>query len=732
MRLQSLKVGFFNSMSSVSTPSTPVIITLPDGSQKTFPGAVTGMDVALSIGEGLAKASYAIKVNGTLQDLAKPISENASVSILTSRDAEGLFVLRHSCTHMMAQAVKRLYPNALLEDGPPTEEGYWYDIKTVPPIGVEDFARIEAEMEKIAAESLEIKRAELTRDQARELFSSRGEKYKLDLIERIPDGDTISVYSQGEFLDLCRGPHVPHTGFLKHFKLLSVAGAYWKGDSRNDQLTRIRGTAFSDKKGIKEYLLIQEEAKKRDHRKIGKELGLFMHHEWAAGETIWLPKGKILYDVLKRMSGELHLEQDYQEVFTPMLFRKDLFETSGHWKHYRDDMFIVPGQEARMLTPAEVVEWSEKFYAEIKDQKNLAEEVTNAASPEARLSLMLDPKVCPQIASKHWQVFEKRAGEFILLSGAEGDVAALKPMNCPCHMLIFGDRRRSYRELPLRISDQGVLHRNEASGTLSGLTRVRQFCQDDAHIFISEDMIADEITRVIAMVRRVYKAVEMEFAGVFLSTRPAKAMGSLEQWTRAENALKAAIEANDMEYKINEGDGAFYGPKIDFIVRDCLKREFQVATIQLDYQLPDRFNLRYTTSDGGEAMPVVVHRALYGSFERFIGILIEHYAGAFPTWLAPEQVRVMSLSEKYIDYTKEVCSLLKKAGVRAVLDIGDEKVGSKIREAQMEKIPYMLILGEQERDSRTVAVRSRTEGDQGTMPLQAFIDKIVSEAHLSF
>ncbi|MDX1972310.1 MAG: threonine--tRNA ligase [Candidatus Sumerlaeia bacterium] len=719
-------------MSTQEPQAQPVVITLPDGSQKSFPGPVTGLEIARSIGEGLAKASYAVKVNGKTQDLNLPITADSQVSLITSRDAEALEILRHSCTHMMAQAVKRLYPNAYLEDGPPTEEGFWYDIKTVPPIGVEDFPRIEAEMEKIANEALEIRRREITRSEARELFAARNEKYKLDLIERIPEGDTISVYAQGEFVDLCRGPHLPHTGFLKNFKLLSVAGAYWKGDSRNDQLTRIRGTAFPDKKGIKEYLEIQEEAKKRDHRKLGKELGLFMHHEWAAGETIWLPKGKVMYDVLKRMSSDLHLEQDYQEVFTPMLFRKDLFETSGHWKHYRDDMFIVPGQEARMLTPAEVVEWSNKFWNEIKDQKNLHEELVAAKTPEERLTLMLEPRVCPQIASKYWQVFEKRAGEFILLSGSEGDVAALKPMNCPCHMLIFGDRRRSYRELPLRISDQGVLHRNEASGTLSGLTRVRQFCQDDAHIFVSEDMIAEEITRVIAMVRRVYKAVDMEFANVFLSTKPAKAMGTQEQWDRAEAALKQAIEANGMEYKINEGDGAFYGPKIDFIVRDCLKREFQVATIQLDYQLPSRFNLRYTTSDGGEAMPVVVHRALYGSFERFIGILIEHFAGAFPTWLAPEQVRVMSLSEKYITYAREVTALLKKAGIRATLDAGDEKVGAKIRDAQMQKIPYMLILGEQEQNNRTVAVRSRSEGDQGAIPIEQFLAKISAEATLSF
>jgi len=707
-------------------------VTLPDGSVKQFDGPVSGYEVARSIGEGLAKAALAVKVNGTTLGLNDTITEDSEVAILTNRDEEGLEVLRHSCTHLMAQAVKRLYPNAMLEDGPPTPEGFWYDIKTEPPITSEDFDKIEKEMQKIAKENLPITRDELSRDEARKLFEQRQEKYKLDLVERIPDSDVISTYTQGEFVDLCRGPHVPSTGYLKHFRLLSVAGAYWKGDAKNDQLTRIRGTAFTQKKELKEYLNLLEEAKKRDHRKIGKEMGLFMYHEWAQGETIWLSKGKVIYEVLREMSSELHLEQGYEEVFTPMLFKKNLFETSGHWKHYRDDMFIVPGQDPRLLEQADIDAWTEKLEAEAKEGKCLPEDYDKASTNNEKLSLLLDSVKSPTISGKHWQVFEKRPNEFYELEGDENDITALKPMNCPCHMLIFRDRRRSYRELPLRISDQGVLHRNEASGTLSGLTRVRQFCQDDAHIFLTEDMITDEIARVISMIQRVYKVVDMEFAHVFLSTRPEKAMGTEEQWHTAEEALKKAIEANDMEYSINEGDGAFYGPKIDFIVRDALKREFQVATIQLDYQLPQRFGLKYTTPEGGEATPVVVHRALYGSFERFIGILIEHYAGKFPFWLAPEQVRVMSISEKYHDYAREVYDMLRKAKVRADLDINAEKIGAKIRTAQLAKVPYMLIVGEKEMENKTVSVRSRDEGDQGPQDVTTFVNKVAMEAKVSF
>lgn len=718
-----------------------ITITLPDGSQKEFAEAVSAREVAESIGSGLAKAALAAKVDGTPVDLGARIDRDARVEILTPRQPEGLEVLRHSCTHLMAQAVKRLWPHAMLEDGPPTEEGFWYDIKTEPPITAEDLPRIEKAMQEIAKENLEITRRELSREEALDLFRERGEKYKIAIIENLPSDAVISTYRQGEFVDLCRGPHVPSTGVFKAFKLLSVAGAYWKGDARNDQLTRVRGTAFPDKKELKEYLALLEEARKRDHRKLGRELELFLYHEWAPGETFWLPKGKILYDVLQTMSSDLHREEGYHEVFTPMLFKKNLFETSGHWKHFRDDMFIVPGQEATTLSESEVAEWlprvendlagyekAGQFLNFIGEYKQVA--AASGATPASKLGKLLGDG--SPLTTKYWYLFEKKPGEFVLLSGAEHEVYALKPMNCPSHMLIFRDRRRSYRELPLRIFDQGVLHRNEATGTLSGLTRVRQFCQDDAHIFLTADMIADEITRVIRMVRRIYDAVELEFAHVFLSTRPEKAMGTREQWEQAEAALKTAIEANGMDYSINEGDGAFYGPKIDFIVRDALKREFQVATIQLDYQLPARFELKYTDANSNEVCPIVIHRALFGSFERFLGIIIEHYAGAFPVWLAPEQVRVLSISERFVDYAQRVFETLRADGVRVELDARDDKIGAKIREAQLAKVPYMLVVGEKESETEAVAVRSREKGDEGAMPLDAFRERIGAEKSRRF
>ncbi|MDK2970585.1 MAG: threonyl-tRNA synthetase [Candidatus Sumerlaeota bacterium] len=712
-----------------------ITITLPDGSTKEFAGAVTGAEVAAAIGPGLAKAALAIQIDGQTADLATPIERDAHVAILTARQPAGVEVLRHSCTHLMAQAIKRLWPDAMLEDGPPTEDGFWYDIRTDPPVSPEDFGRIEKTMLEIVKEDLPIKRRELTREEALVLFAERGEKYKLDIINKIPDGQVISTYQQGEFIDLCRGPHVPSTGAIRAFKLLSVAGAYWKGDARNDQLTRIRGTAFGDKKEMKEYLELLEEAKKRDHRKLGRDLELFMHHEWAPGETIWLPKGKSIYDTLSQMSSALHKEQGYQEVFTPMLFKKDLFETSGHWKHFRDDMFIVPGQEATTLEAKEVAEWAARLEAEIPtlpahEQERVTAALKNAGDAAGKLALILLES--PTFSTKYWNLFEKKPGEFVFLTGNTREVYALKPMNCPSHMLIFRDRRRSYRELPLRISDQGVLHRNEDSGALSGLTRVRQFCQDDAHIFLSEEMIAEEIARVISMVRRVYEPFGLEFSKVFLSTRPAKAMGTKEQWDLAESALKEAIEANKMDYQINEGDGAFYGPKIDFIVRDALRREFQVATIQLDSQLPARFDLKYTAADGSEKMPIVVHRAIFGSFERFLGIVIEHFAGAFPVWLAPVQVRVLSISEKYVDYARKVYDALLLDGVRAELDVRDDKIGAKIREAQLQKVPYMLVVGEKEQETAGVSVRSREKGDEGAMPLDVFRERMRGEKSLAF
>ncbi len=719
----------------MSAPAlSPVVITLPDGSKKEFEGPVTGLEVASSISEGLARAALAVTVNGQTLDASAPITEDAEVTILTARQPGGLEVLRHSCTHLMAQAVKRLWPGAMLEDGPPTEDGFWYDIRTEPPIAAEDLPKIEKEMQKIAGEKLPISRAELSREEAIEFFKQRSEKYKLHIIEKLPDDAVISTYTQGEFTDLCRGPHVPHTGAIKAFKLLSVAGAYWQGDPSKDQLTRVRGTAFGDKKELKEYLNFLEEAKKRDHRRLGKELGLFMTHEWAPGTFIWLGRGKTLYDTLRRMSTDLHRAEGYQEVFTPMLFKKDLFETSGHWKHYRDDMFIIPGQEATTLEDDGITEWEQRLSAEVAglpehEQKRLNESLEGKTDPKERLAALLQGET---FNTRYWNLFEKKPGEFVLMTGADREVYGLKPMNCPSHMLIFRDRRRSYRELPLRISDQGVLHRNEATGTLGGLTRVRQFCQDDAHIFLAENMIAEEITRVIGMVRRVYTALGMEFSEVFLSTRPEKAMGTREQWNTAEAALRQAIEANRMDYTVSEGDGAFYGPKIDFIVRDVLKREWQVATIQLDYQLPARFGLKYTAPDGSEQMPVVVHRALYGSFERFIAIVIEQFAGAFPTWLAPEQVRVLSISEKYVDYAVEVRDTLLGDGVRAEADLGDDKIGAKIRDAQLQKVPYMLIVGEKERDAKSVAVRSRSEGELGVLTVDEFRERINAEKEIRF
>jgi threonyl-tRNA synthetase len=693
------------------------------------------MEVAASIGKGLAKAAIAARVNGTLVDLATTITEDADLEILTNKSPEALSVMRHSCTHLMAQAVKRIRPNAMLEDGPATEDGYWYDIKTDPPLTMDDFPAIEAEMQKIAKEKLPIERMVLSREEALELFTKRGEKYKVDLIQRIPEGDTISAYQQGEFIDLCRGPHIPNTGLFEAFKLMSVAGAYWKGDAKNDQLTRLKGTAYFSKKELEEHLRLLEEAKKRDHRRVGRELELFMHHEWAPGETIWLPKGHTMYRILSGMMSNLCREEGYVEVFTPMLFKSDLFKCSGHWDHYRDNMFVVPSQDAEPLDHATLVSWLEKVENEAalvlqeSEWKALKAQVDAVDTPQKKISLLLKNYT---VSRRFWRLFEKHEGEFILLSEASGDVYGLKAMNCPSHMLIFRDTKRSYRELPLRIHDQGVLHRNEASGTLSGLTRVRQFCQDDAHIFLAQEQIEEEITKLIAMIRRVYNVFEMEFAKVFLSTRPEDFMGAKEDWDNAERALENAIKANNLEYSINAGDGAFYGPKIDFIVRDVLGREWQTATVQLDYQLPQRFGLKFINRNNEEEMPVVVHRAIYGSFERFFAILIEHFGGNFPVWLAPVQARVLTISEKYEDYGNEVLAELQKRGIRAERDFTAEKIGAKIRDGRLKRVPYLLVVGEKEQETRTVAVRSQTEGDLGAIALDEFLTRIDGEKSTQF
>jgi threonyl-tRNA synthetase len=651
----------------MSAIAPPITITLPDGSQRQFPGPVTAAEVAASIGAGLAKAALAATVDGALVDMGTTIERDAKLAIITAKSPEALALLRHSTAHLMAQAIKRLRPDAMLEDGPPTEDGFWYDIKTEPPLTVEDFAAIEAEMAKIAKENLPIRRRELDRAQALELFRQRGEKFKQHIIENIPDGATISVYDQGEFTDLCRGPHVPSTGVLRHFKIMAVSGAYWKGDPTKDQLCRVKGTAFASKEELEEHLRILEEARKRDHRRVGREMGLFMHHDWSPGETIWLPKGHTLYKTLADMMGRLWREEGYQQVFTPMLFKMNLFETSGHADHYRENMFIVRQKEG---APKEGGEQAEQEYA-------------------------------------------------------------LKPMNCPCHMLIFREFRRSYRELPLRIADMGVLHRNEATGALSGLTRVRQFCQDDSHIFVAPEQIEGEITNLIALIKRVYRPFGLEFSKVYLSTRPESFLGEKATWDAAEAALMAALRNNGMEFRINEGDGAFYGPKIDFIVSDALRREWQTSTIQLDYQLPQRFALKYQDRDNTEKTPVVVHRAIFGSLERFLGIIIEHYAGWLPVWLAPEQVRVLTISEKSEAYGRDVMRRLLAAGVRADGDFSPEKIGSKIRDARNQRVPYMLIVGEQEAEAGKVAVRVR-EQDHGTIPFAEFLAKIDAEKAIAF
>lgn len=642
----------------MSTAVSGITVSLPDGTTRNFSSPLTVHEVATSLSAGLAKVALAAKVNGRTVDLAYRIDADAAVEILTSRSTESLEILRHSATHLMAQAIKRLRPNALLEDGPPTEEGFWYDIRTEPPLTPEDFPAIEAEMSRIVKENLPIKRRILSRCEALDIFEARKEKYKLDLIDRIPEGDTISAYEQGEFIDLCRGPHVPSTGMFQAIKLMAVAGAYWKGDAKNEQLTRIKGTAFHTRKELDAHLNMLEEAKKRDHRKLGRELELFMHHEYAPGETFWLTKGFTMYRLIARMMSDLCRDEDYEEVFTPMLYKAALFETSGHWSHYQDNMFIIRNQD-------------------------------------------------------------------------DTDYA-LKPMNCPCHMLIFGDRKRSYRELPLRIHDQGVLHRNETSGTLSGLTRVRQFCQDDAHIFLAQEMIEGEITKLIGLVKRVYKTFGMDFAKVLLSTRPEKFLGEKETWDSAEKALENSIRANNMEFTVNAGDGAFYGPKIDFIVRDCLNREWQTATIQLDYQLPRRFQLSFINRDNTEETPVVVHRAIFGSFERFFGIIIEHFGGNFPTWLAPVQARVLTISEKFETYGNEVYGKLRGLGIRAEKDFGADKIGAKIREGRNMRIPYLITVGEKEAASGTVAVRSQIEGELGVLPLDTFLARLDAEKSIKF
>ncbi|HYV06935.1 MAG TPA: threonine--tRNA ligase [Blastocatellia bacterium] len=569
-----------------------------------------------------------------------------------------LHCLRHSTSHIMASAVQQMFPEAKFGIGPPIKNGFYYDMMLPRPLTPDDLIEIERRMREIVKAGIQFARENWDKPKALEFFGSRDQSFKIELINGIP-GDSVSTYAIGDFTDLCAGPHVRRTSECKHFKLTSIAGAYWRGSEKNPMLQRIYGTVWPTKDELEEYLHNVEEAKRRDHRKVGRELELFMTHEWAPGAPFWLPKGTVVYHTLQETIRRMLANNGYVEVKAPLLFSENLFKTSGHWAHYKENMFIVH-----------------------EDEQDFA----------------------------------------------------LKPMNCPGHMLIFGAKRRSYRELPLRLSEQSVLHRNERAGVLAGLTRVRQFQQDDAHLFITEDQIGEEVNRLLALVARVYRAFGMGYRFV-LSVRGddrSKYMGDPEVWDRAEKLLAEALEENHLEYTVEKGEANFYGPKIDQMVQDSLKREHQLGTIQLDFQQPRNFGLTYVNEHNGESIPVVIHRAIYGSLERFVGILIEHYAGAFPIWLAPVQAKVLSISEKTTDYAREVYERLLAEGIRVELDARDDKIGAKIRDAQLEKVPYMLVTGAKEAESRAVAVRSREKGDEGAVPVDEFVARIKAEASFDY
>jgi threonyl-tRNA synthetase len=569
------------------------------------------------------------------------------------------YCLLHSCAHLMASAISELYPEASFAIGPPTKDGserFYYDVLLAEPLSDESLPLIEERMREILKRNESFQHETWSREQALEWFSARGQQFKVELIQNLAS-DTVSIYRTGPFVDLCAGPHVRYTKKLKNFKLLTVAGAYWRGDSTKPQLSRIYGTCQPSKEALDAYLFRIEEAKRRDHRKLGRQLELFMIHEWAPGSIFWLPKGQMLYHVLSTKMRALLMREGYVEVSTPQLFNQKLWETSGHWKHFKENMFLFEEGE---------------------------------------------------------QLF------------------GLKPMNCPSHMLIFGSKRRSYRELPLRIHDQGVLHRNEVTGALSGLTRVRMFRQDDAHLFVTPAQIVPEVQAIMRLLDRVYKAFDLGYRVVF-STRPAKAMGDAAMWDNAEAELEGTLRASGVEYVVEHGEGAFYGPKIDYKVRDSLGREHQCATIQLDIQLPLNFGLKYITPENTEAMPVVIHRALYGSFERFVAILIEHFAGAFPFWLSPEQVRVMTISEKFEAYGRELHAMLEERGLRATFDDSAEKIGAKIRLAEVDRLPYMVTVGQREMETRTVSVRERGQANKAIeMSFEAFVELMAEKNQFEY
>ncbi len=624
-------------------------VTLPDGTSKVFPSGATPQQVGESISPRLAAASLAAKSDGGLVDVYRPLDHDCTLELITERSPDALAIYRHTCAHLMANAVKELFPEAKIAIGPVIEDGFYYDFDRDAPFTPEDLERIEARMREIITRDTPIRRQELPWQEAKALFDRQQEPYKSELAYERGQNEPVSIYRQGAFDDFCRGPHLPSTGRIKPdtFKLLSVAGAYWKGDEHNKMLQRIYATAFLSRKELEEHLKRLEQAKARDHRKLGRDLGLFMLHPWAPASPFFTAKGAIVYNQLVELMREFYREYGYQEVITPQVFDVELWKRSGHYEHYRENMFLA-------------------------------------------------------------EIDEREFG--------------LKPMNCPGHCLLYGGESHSYRELPLRIADFGRLHRYERSGVTQGLTRVRSFAQDDAHIFCRPEQIESEIRSLFELVRRTYEIFGFSDPHVYFSTRPENSVGSDEIWQRAEAALDSILKAQGAVFTVNPGDGAFYGPKIDFVVKDAIGREWQLATIQLDFNLPERFDLSYTGPENAPERPVMIHRAIMGSIERFMGVLIEHFAGAFPLWLAPEQVRLLPIADRHVAYSEVVASRLRGAGLRVTVDARPEKTGYKVREAQLLKIPYMLVIGDREQESASVSLRTRSTGDRGSMVVDAFIE----------
>lgn len=628
-----------------------ITIRLKDGKEKEFESAVSLADAAKAISNSLGKNALVAKVNGELTDLRDPIVDGAEVEFFTKEDPEGLFTLRHTASHVMAQAIQHLFPGVKFAIGPAIDDGFYYDLDSDHVFSQEDFAAIEKEMSKIAKENIPLVKKVLPRDEALRYFKDKGQDYKVMLIEDLPEEETISLYEQGDFTDLCAGPHLKSTGKVKTFKLMTVAGAYWRGDSKNKMLQRIYATAFFSKEDLDHYLFVRAEAEKRDHRKLGKQLDLFSFHEEGPGFPFFHPKGMILRNKLMDYERELFKEFGYVEIMTPVILSKKLWLQSGHWDHYKENM----------------------YFTQIDDEDY-----------------------------------------------------AIKPMNCPGGILFFKTQQRSYRDLPMRVGEFGLVHRHELKGALHGLFRVRCFTQDDAHIFMTQEQMKDEVIKCMAMYQKMYGVFGLEYH-VELSTRPENSMGSDELWEISTNALREAIETAGVPYQINEGDGAFYGPKLDFHVQDSLGRTWQCGTIQMDMQLPERFDVNYIGEDGEKHRAVMLHRAGYGSLERFIGILIEHYAGAFPTWIAPVQAKIIPVTDKNLEYAKSVAAAMSESDIRVEVEEANETLGYKIRKAQMEKVPYMIIVGDQEMKGHTISVRSRKNGDLGSQSLPMFVANLIRE-----